>query len=340
MRQSDGATHQHSRIPLTVIAGAPRAGKSTLVRHLLEHSTGRRVAAIVSDVRVLGPSVVRGHDDGRCVLRNGCLGVVAEDPAPALAALARQPERPEHVLVDGEGWADPRRLAGYGYMPGYHLDGTVVVLDAPGLHPTVGDPKVEGRLTEQIRMADVIVLNKVDLIGDREADGAHALLERLSPRTRIVWSDHARIAPPLLLGLPEGAALDGLGVTAAWSPQFAPPWQRPRGGRARQAERHRGWCLTRAEPIDAREFREWVHRLQPSILHGRGTVHLREEPQHRHTFHLFGSHWHLERGAPWGTDVPWTRLLLAGFGGSPRTPVSARVATLGEPAVFHDGEPV
>ncbi len=68
-------------------------------------------------------------------------------------------------------------------------------------------------------------------------------------------------------------------------------------------------------PIDGREFRAWVQRLPPAILSGRGAVYLREEPQHRQTFHLLGSRWRLERGTPWGQDAPSTRLLLAGLGG-------------------------
>ena len=326
MRNSEAPVDQHSRIPLTVVAGAPRAGKSTLVRHLLERTAGRRIAAIVADERAVSRAMVARREDGCFILNNGCLCVLAEDDsATTLAAVARRERRPEHVIVDGNGWSDPRRLAGYGYMPGYHLDGTVVVLDAGNVRHIEGDAGAESQLRERVRIADLVVLNKVDLIGERETDTAHAFLERLCPTARIVWSDHAKIAPPLLLGLPEGPlGLDANGVFAEWSPEYAPLRSAPRGGRVRLVEGHRGWCLTRPEPIDAREFREWVQRLPPSILHGRGSVYLREEPQHRQIFHLFGSHWRLERGVPWGRDVPATRVLLAGLGGAQRASVRAR----------------
>jgi G3E family GTPase len=329
MRNNEAPLDQHSRIPLTIVAGAPRAGKSTLVRHLLERTAGRRIAAIVADARAVSAAMIARREDGCFILDNGCLCVVAEDDsATTLAAVARREQRPEHVIVDGAGWADPRRLAGYGYMPGYHLDGTVVVLDAGTVRHSEGDAGAESQLREQVRIADLVVLNKVDLIGERETDGAHAVLERLCPNTRIVWCDHAKIAPPLLIGLSDGpSGLDGHGVLAPWTADYAPLHLRARGGRARQVERHRGWCLTRAEPIEAREFREWVHRLPPTIIHGRGSVYLREEPQHRQVFHLFGAHWRLERGGPWGHDVPATRVLLAGLGGAERESVRTR-ATL------------
>jgi hypothetical protein len=65
-----------------------------------------------------------------------------------------------------------------------------------------------------------------------------------------------------------------------------------------------------------------VHRLPPTILSGRGIVYLRREPQHRQIFHLLGSHWRLERGSPWGRDVPSTRLLLAGVGSTRGAPMA------------------
>jgi hypothetical protein len=113
-------------------------------------------------------------------------------------------------------------------------------------------------------------------------------------------------------------------MSAEWTPDHSPLRVQPRGARARHVERHRGWHLTRAEPIEAREFREWVHRLPPTIVHAHGEVYLREEPQHRQLFHLFGSHWRLERGTPWGADAPATRILLAGLGGAHRAAIAPR----------------
>jgi len=326
MRNNEAPLDQRSRIPLTIVAGAPRAGKSTLVRHLLERTAGRRIAAIVADARAVSAAMIARREDGCFILANGCVCVLAEDDgATTLAAVARHEQRPEHVIVDGAGWADPRRLAGYGYMPGYHLSGTIVVLDAAHVRHVEGDAGAEAQLRELARIADLVVLNKVDLIGERETDSAHAMLERHCPSTRIVWCDHAKIAPPLLLGLGDGATgLDAHDIRAPWTADYAPLHLRARGGRARQVERHRGWCLTRAEPIEAREFREWAHRLPPTILNGRGSVYLREEPQHRQIFHLFGAHWRLERGGPWGRHVPATRVLLVGLGGAQRESVRTR----------------
>jgi G3E family GTPase len=340
MRGNHASVDQHSRISLTVVGGAPGAGKTTLIRHLLEYATGRRLAAVLADDDAVDPAVVARRDGQRIVLHNGCVCLIADDDgAASLAALAEGPEAPEHVLLDGTGWTDPRRLSGYGYMPGYCLDGTIVVLDAATLRTSGGDAAAETQVREHARVADIVLLNKIDLAGDDEADAAQRVLERLAPGVRVVWCDHCRISPALLLGTPDGPdGIDGRTVVAEWTPEYVPIRPRARtllrGGRAPRGEQHRSWCLVTDAAIDGLEFRDWVHRLPPTILSGRGTVYLRREPQHRQTFHLLGAHWRLERGAPWGREAPSTRVLLAGVGSvrrsTPRTQADGELGTDGE----------
>jgi G3E family GTPase len=336
MRGSHASVDQHSRISLTVVGGAPGAGKTTLVRHLLEYAGARRVAAVIADESAIDPSMVARRDGHRVVLHNGCVCVIADDDgATALAALAEDRDCPDHVVLDSAGWTDPRRLTGYGYMPGYCLDGTLVVLDAANIRRWSADPTAETQLREHARLADIVLLNKLDLAGDDETDAAQRILERLAPGVRVVWCDHCRIAPALLLGTPDRPdAIDGRTVVAEWTPDYVPIRARAaaplRGGRAARGEFHRSWCLVTEAAVDGLEFRDWVHRLPPTILSGRGTVYLRKEPQHRQTFHLLGSHWRLERGAPWGRDLPSTRLLLAGVGSSSRSSERASSEVDGE----------
>jgi len=318
-----------ARIPLTVIGGAAGAGKTSLIRHLLAHTNGRRIAAVLTDGAGLDPSVISHREGALIVLRNGCICVLSDDDGTgALATLAESPLRPEHVLFDRSGISDLRRVSGYGYMPNYRLDGSVLVVDAATAVTYETDSPAEWQLREQATIADVVLLNKVDLVDEHQADALQRLIERLAPTTRVLWSDHARIAPPLLLGLADGPnALDTRAVLAEWSTDFTPmrsrttPWARgSRTVRTGAAERHSAWCLVADAPLDGREFRRWAQRLPSGILNGRGAVYLREEPQHRHVFHFLGCRWRLDRGPLWGNDTPATRLLLAGIGGPKRTP--------------------
>jgi G3E family GTPase len=316
---------QTSRIPLTLVVGPSGAGKSSLIRHLIRETTDRCLAIVVDDDRVIDSSMIVKRDGGWFALRNGCVCFIAEDDAAAtLASLARQSPRPTQVIVDVDGWSDPRRLAGYGYMPGYSFGGTVAVLDSTDVRRTYDDAAGLTQLEHQVSSAGIILLNKIDLAGDEAAEHARRLLQRLSSSARIVCTEHARIAPPLLVGVGDKPGdLDDWVMFFPWSSDYWPGGTRDGqsaglGGGAR-VERHRAWCLTSDEPIPARDFRSWVHQMPASILHARGTIHVREEPQHRQEFHLFGSQWRLERGAPWGRDARSTRILLAGLGTTRRS---------------------
>jgi len=253
-----------------------------------------------------------------------------DDGSAVLAALSEQSHPPDHVVFESSASANPRRLTGYGYMPGYYLDGMIMVVDAASLAAHANDLDAQDRLREQLSYAALIVVNKIDLIDDAAAEAAQRVLSRVAPMTPAVSCEHAQVAPPLLLGAPK--RVDSRAVVAEWSMDYMPVRRQrtgPRVSRAPDAERCRSWCLIKDLPIDRHEFRIWVQRLPSTVLSGRGVVHLRDDPYHRHFFHLMGPRWRIERGRPWGRETPSTRVRLAGLIGRRRP--SAR-------AVEEDGE--
>lgn len=316
MQSGRSSLGYRENIPLTVIGGAPGTGKTRLVRYLVEHAAGRRAAAIVGDDVEVDQSLIAQHDGAQIVLNNGCTYVRSDDDGTAaLAALAAARERPDHVVLDRAGLADLRRMTGYGYMPGYAFNGAVLVVDAANAIPHDADGSAESHLQEQATIANVVLLNKIDLVPAEQSAELQRTLERLAPSTLVVCAHHGRIAPPLLLGLPpEPSALDARAVLAEWRSDYLP--LRPRAAKSMTCESHCAWCLVADAPIEGREFRAWAHRLSSRILSGHGTVFLKDEPQHRYVFHFLGRRWRLDRGPLWGDDVPATRLLLAGVGGA------------------------
>ena len=305
---------QYSRIPLTIVAGATGVGKSSLVRHLLTQTT-EQIAAVVADESAVDPSLVAQRDGARLLLKNGSVCVMSDDDGSAvLAALSEQSHPPDHVVFESSAKSNPRRLTGYGYMPGYYLDGMINVVDAQSLAAHANDLDAQDRLREHLSFAALVVVNKIDLIDDAAAEAAQRVLSRVAPMTPAVSCEHAQVAPSLLLGAPKRA--DSRAVVAEWSMDYMPMRRQrtgPRVSRAPDAERCRSWCLVKDMPIDRHEFRIWVQRLPSAVLSGRGVVHLRDDPYHRHFFHLMGPRWRLERGRPWGRETPSTRLRLAGL---------------------------
>jgi len=328
MRAGVHAIDTTSPIPLTVVGGPAGAGKSAVIRHLMEEQVGRRVVVIVPQLAgAANGTEARAHaDDLRCESIGGCMMLPSRDPVDDLLQLARMERRPDHVIVEAKGDESPARLVGYAYMPGYRPDGVVIVVDAAAGARIEAGETLSVATQAQLRRADIVVLNKVDLAGQRVASATQRTLAKLAPSARFLWSHGGQVASSVLIGPATGhAGANETSVVAEWRADYEPI--SARDGRSRLGERCRTWCLVSERPLEARAFRAWVARLPGTVMRGTGVVHLREEPQHRQEFALIGSRWRLTRGAPWGATAPTTRVTLVSLGGEIRR---ARGATIVE----------
>jgi G3E family GTPase len=293
----------------------------------MENQVGRRVVVIVPQLAGSADAERTPHaDDLRCETIGGCMMLPSRDPVDDLLQLARQERRPDHVIVEAKADESPARLVGYAYMPGYKPDGVVIVIDAAAGSRIEAGETLSVATQAQLRRADIVVLNKVDLAGQRVASATQRTLAKLAPSARFLWSHGGQVASSVLIGPATGhVGANETSVVAEWRADYEPI--SVRDGRSRLGERCRTWCLVSERPLEARAFRAWVSRLPGTVMRGTGVVHLAEEPQHRQEFALIGSRWRLTRGAPWGTTAPVTRVTLVSLGGEIRR---ARGATIVE----------
>ena len=211
-------------IPLTIVAGEPAAGKSTLLAHLMSASPAPRVAAVMNaaSVRALEPLAPTRIDGDSVRLPGGavCYGL-AGDFADSLARLAETEngDRPDHVFIEISTIAELRRARGYAYMPGYRPCGIVMVVGAE----TVAHTRFED-LPEKLDDASVVVMNKLDTIPEDAAVRAEAWLRRHTGPP-VLCSRNGDIAPPLLVGFDE-----------AHTPPIR-PWSRRSGRRISRSRR-------------------------------------------------------------------------------------------------------
>jgi cobalamin biosynthesis protein CobW len=230
---------QGQKIPTTVITGFLGAGKTTLVRHVLERAQGRRLAIIVNEFGTVGidGELLRGCGNPDCPeeniveLANGCLCcTVADDFVPTMEALLDRPSPPEHILIETSGLALPKPLLKAFDWPAIRsrvtVDGVIAVVDGPAVatgrfaddpdavaRQRAADPSLDhdNPLAEvyedQLFAADLVVLNKSDLV---DASTAVRLREEIAaklPRAvKVVSAQDGRIDPAVLLGL--GAAAE------------------------------------------------------------------------------------------------------------------------------------
>jgi cobalamin biosynthesis protein CobW len=231
-----------AKIPVTIVTGFLGAGKTSLIRHALTHAHGRRMALIVNEFGDVGidGEILKSCGATSCPqeniveLANGCICcTVADDFAPAIATLLALVPRPEHIIVETSGLALPKPLVKAFDWPELRarltVDGVIAVVDAGAVaegrfaddpqeiaRQRAADPSLdhdnplEEVYQDQLLCADMIVLNKTDLISAAALARVRAAIALAIPRAvQIVETTEGRIDPAALLGL-EAAAEDDL----------------------------------------------------------------------------------------------------------------------------------
>ena len=231
----------NAKIPATVITGFLGAGKTTLLRHLVENAGGRRLALIINEFGSVGidTELLRGCGIPACEeadiveLANGCLCcTVADEFLPAMEALLARDLPPEHIIIETSGLALPKPLLKAFGWPGIRsrvtVDGVVTVVDGPAVlagrfaddpaavaAQRAADPGLDhdNPLAEvyedQLNCADLVVLNKADLLDAAGLAQLRATVGAALPRAvQMVAARGGVVDPAVLLGLHAAAEGD------------------------------------------------------------------------------------------------------------------------------------
>jgi cobalamin biosynthesis protein CobW len=223
-----------ARVPCTVVTGFLGAGKTTLIRHLLENAKGKRLALIVNEFGDVGVDgeILRSCGVESCPeeniveLANGCICcTVADDFVPALDQILSRRPAVDHIIIETSGLALPKPLVQAFQWPSVKsrvtVDGVIAVVDGAALaagrvasdldalaSQRAGDESldhddpVEEVFEDQVACADLIILSKSDLIDAAGAARANAAIgEHLARAVKIVPTANGKVDASLLLGL-------------------------------------------------------------------------------------------------------------------------------------------
>ncbi|QWK76789.1 cobalamin biosynthesis protein CobW [Ochrobactrum sp. BTU1] len=232
---------QGQKIPATVITGFLGSGKTTLIRNLLENANGKRIALIINEFGDLGVDggILKGCGIESCreedviELNNGCICcTVADDFIPTMTKLLDRADRPDHIVIETSGLALPQPLVAAFNWPEIKtqvtVDGVVTVIDAAAVaegrfaddHDKVDaqraadesldhESPLEELFEDQIHAADLIVLNKADLVDPSKLDSVKAdVAERSTRRVNMVPASFGKLGADVLLGLGVGTEDD------------------------------------------------------------------------------------------------------------------------------------
>lgn len=307
-----------ARIPATILTGFLGSGKTTLLNHILAANSGLRIAIIVNELGDVGidGGLIEQTDPGDIVeLTAGCICcTIRGDLLIGLRRILQRDEPPEYLIVETTGIADPLPVAQTFFIPGLtqvvRLDGIVTLVDADQVR---GQVRQSEMVAAQIEYANMLLLNKVDLVTPDDLATIEEGLRTLNPYAPILRCSHGNVDLRLLLDV--GAFRMDDRFTAGADHWLAEEAEHD------HAHHHHGHLddeeittvsfVTR-EPFDERRLEAFWGDLPENCFRGKGVLSI-EGYEERCVFHQVGARVLVEAQRPWRADeTRESRLVLIG----------------------------
>ena len=262
-------------VPILLVAGFLGAGKTTVVNHILAHAEGRRIAAVVNDFGAINidAELIAGAGDGVVSLTNGCICCSLEgDLLRTLAAILRREPRPDCIVIETSGVADPtdivRNLMDPVIWQEAPLETVLCVVDA-----TTPVAKLDDALLRaQLRAVDIVVLSRTDLADAAVRERMRDAVRAVRPTTVVVDAPHGQVPAALLF--PE-------------HPDHAPVARDTRPRRP-ASDRFETMSWTSDRPVSLPRLQAAIGRLAPKLARAKGLFEPAGQPGRQFVFQFAG----------------------------------------------------
>jgi len=307
-------------IPITVVTGFLGAGKTTLLNHILTAEHGRRIGVLVNDFGSINvdAELITDVSDEMISLANGCICcTIRMDLIQAVLQLADLPDRPEQIVIESSGVANPAGIVKSFLEPDIwgtvQLDGVITVVDAK---QALDLPQEEGRLARaQVAGGDLILLNKVDLVDAETLARVRAWIDSIRPGIQVFDTIQSRLPMEILLGT---GAMVPKQVAAGTDAELGVHVHEVSTTTSAQSHDHDHehellfdtWTYTSDAPLQMAMMQQILKHLPSTVFRVKGFVYAIEEPESRMVVQLVGRRATVTPTRTWGTEQPQTRLVF------------------------------
>lgn len=304
--------------PLTILTGFLGAGKTTLLNRLLTAPHGLKVAVMVNDFGAINidSQMIVGIEGETVSLSNGCICcTIRDDFLTETLRLLDRADAPQYIVVETSGVSDPIDVAlTFRAIPRIRIDSILTVIDTEQI---LDIPKENAVLAlNQIGTADIVIMNKIDLVDDQQRHKVRQYVTKIAPKARIIETQNADVPLDVVLdvGLFSGETPTGYIAQDIHVHEAGHTHEHDHADHSLVFDT---WSWTSCEPLSAKAVQQMVDHLPLSIYRAKGFLYLLESPYRAGVLQVVGKRVNLTYlGQLWEDKPPYSQLIFIGAHGS------------------------
>lgn len=296
-------------VPLTILTGFLGAGKTTLLNRILTADHGLKIAVLVNDFGAINidSELIVGVEGEAISMANGCICcTMREDLLVTAIGIMHRPNPPDYLIIEASGVSDPWAIVDTFLLPQlrplFDLDSIVTLVDAEQVRQ---NREYTGLVIDQIAAADIVVINKVDLVSAEELCLVREWVQAIVPRARILEAVHGDVPMPFLLG----------------AGRYRIPLEPLLPAQTHHHHNHHvhdhstefsSWSYEADRPFAFKPLQQALKHLPMSIFRAKGIIWLAEVAGRSGVLQVSGIRVMLSLSQPWNDLPPRTRLVMIG----------------------------
>ena len=281
-----------SPVPFTVIGGFLGAGKTSLLNHLLAQSSGIRCAVLVNDFGDLNidESLISSHDGQTISLANGCVCCsISNDFNQTVINLVKRIEEFDQVVVEASGVSEPDRIMDIARLdPELSPGGIVVLVDAAEVQNRSTDRYINNIVLKQLQTAELLIVNKTDLVSREKLAELEAWLEDVSPNAVRLNTSGGVVPVQMIFG--EKIKSNGFSDKADGETNRTEDSNYPHHN-----HQFKSLALNSCKQLNRKTFELWCEALPPSVIRGKGILYFGDVPGNSWVWQKVGKQYSIKK---------------------------------------------